>query len=50
MELNNYEKIDELKEWYFDKTEKAKLVSLNSIDIVAIDIFAGLKMKFHGKN
>ncbi len=50
MELNNYEKIDELKEWYFNKTENAKQVGLNSLDTVAIDIFAGLKMKYHGKN
>ena len=50
MELNNYEKIDELKEWYFNKTEKAKLITMNSLDKVAIDIYAGLKMKYHGKN
>lgn len=50
MGLNNSEKIDELKEWYFGKTNQAKLVPIKSLDSVALDIYAGLKMKYHGKN
>jgi hypothetical protein len=50
MELRNYKDYDELKNWYFSKIENAKSVSLEAISEVAFDIYAGLKMKYHGKN
>ena len=50
MGLSNYEKFDELKEWYFCKIEEAKLVTIKSLDSAVLDIYAGLKMKYHGKN
>lgn len=50
MELNNYKDFEELKEWYFNKTETAKKIPLDSINEIALDIYAGLKMKYHGRN
>lgn len=50
MELNNYEDYEELKSWYFNKIENAKHITTNSLNEVVIDIYAGLKMKYHGKN
>jgi hypothetical protein len=50
MELSDYSDYEELKNWYFQKMENAKSASLDSLNEIAIDIYAGLKMKYHGKN
>ncbi len=50
MRLNTYENYEELKTWYLNQLENAKYLPINTLDNVAADMYADLKMKYHGEN
>lgn len=50
MGLSNYPDLEELTDWYFQKTEQAISMDYHKLDELVLDIYAGLKVKYHGKN
>lgn len=50
MDLDNYFNQEELKDWYFQMTERAFSIDSDEMDNLVLEIYSILKTKYHGKN